>query len=144
MKPKPQDRRSIATRWWLPLFLAYAIAGVSCQSLLPPKVSTTPDELRPGCRKSTVRLAMGRPAEVHSWKSGDSTIGEIWFYDDYWWSRERRSGQNFGSWSVYIDGRGRFVGWRLNSPAHQNPNSREVFYGVNRRARTSVSPTMAA
>jgi len=130
LKSNPKRRSATVAARCLPLIFVCALSGAGCQSLMPPKVSTTPDELRPGCHKSAVRFAMGRPHERQTWKSGDTTIGEVWHYDDYWWSQGRRGGQNFGSWSVYIDGAGHLAGWRLNSPMPQNPNAREVFYGV--------------
>jgi len=113
-----------------PKGLTAARVEAAYQGLMPPKMSTTPDELIPECHQSVVRLRMGRPTEIRAWRSGDATLGEVWYYEDYWWTSERRRGQNFGSWEIYLDERQRFAGWRLASPVPQSPDAREKFFRV--------------
>ena len=111
---------STASLLWLP----------ACQSLIPYKTGGLPSEVKPGASKRAVYRKMGWPERTGAWIDQGLQIGEIWYYEDYWWAKDDWA-QKFGSWNVYFDSRERFVGWKLVSPRPQEPDAREVFYELD-------------
>lgn len=102
----------------------------SCQSLLPYKTGGMPSDVKPGASKRKVYWEMGSPERRGAWIDQGKQLGEIWYYEDYWWAEDKWA-QKFGSWNVYFDEQERFVGWKLVSPRPQETNAREVFYELD-------------
>ncbi len=111
----------------LGLLAALALCLSSCQSLLPHKTGGIPSDLVPGTSKRAVKLKMGRPERTDDWVVKDRSVGEVWYYEDYWWAKDPWA-QKFASWSVFFDHNEKFVGWKLDSPLPQETDARQVFH----------------
>ncbi|MGI9242222.1 MAG: hypothetical protein ACR2RV_15595 [Verrucomicrobiales bacterium] len=112
------------------LAAAVSLCLPACQSILPYKTGGLPSDIKPGASKRGVYRKMGWPERRGDWVDSGRKIGEIWYYEDYWWAKDNWA-QKFGSWNVYFDNQERFVGWKLVSPRPQEPDAREVFYELD-------------